>query len=80
MKKRKPHHKVLGMYFTEDEKLREDYRDLMLERYLAETNDDLWEALGILRWRLEQAELEESYEECAIIKDILKEFGYVSEE
>lgn len=77
MKKRQPY-KVLSLYFTEDEDLKADYRDLMLEKYLDFAHDDIWEALGMLRFRLEQAETEESYEECAIINDILNEFGQIS--
>lgn len=78
MKKHRPSNKVLGLYFAEDEELKADYRDIMLEKYLEFANDDIWEALGMLRFRLEMAEGEEQYEECAIINDILKEFGHVS--
>jgi hypothetical protein len=77
MKKKRQYTKVLALYFGDDEQLRADYRDLMLERYLDETNDDLWEALGLLRWRLQLAEKQEQFEECAIIKDILEEFEHI---
>ena len=67
---------VLGMYFTEDEKFKQDFRDIMLEKYLHQANDDLNEALGMLAWRLEIAEEQGEYEECAIIKDVLQYFDY----
>ena len=66
--------KILGLYFSDDERLRSEYRDLMLEKYLDEANDDFDEALALLRFRLELATHEEAYEECAIIIDILEEF------
>lgn len=66
--------KILGLYFSDDERLRSEYRDLMLEKYLDEADDDFDEALALLRFRLELATHEEAYEECAIIIDILEEF------
>jgi hypothetical protein len=52
-------------------------RDVMLEKYLDEADNDVSEALALLHFRLAIAEMEEAYEECAIIKDILDEFEYI---
>lgn len=76
MKRNSPR-KILGLYFDNDEELKKDYRDIMLDKYLEEADEDLFEALGMMRFRLDIAEQEEAYEECAIIKDVLKEFGHV---
>lgn len=51
-------------------------RDVMLEKYLNESENDVEEALALMAFRLEIAKREEAYEECAIIKDILEEFEY----
>lgn len=67
---------ILGLYFTEDERFKADFRDIMLEKYLDQADDNLNEALAMLAWRLEMAEEEGEYEECAIIKDVLQYFDY----
>jgi len=65
---------ILGLYFSDDDDLRQEYRNLMLEKYLEEADHDFDEALALLRFRLELATKQEAYEECAIIIDILEEF------
>jgi len=49
----------------------------MLNKYLDDTQDDVHEALAMLHFRLTIAEKQESFEECAIIKDILEQFEYI---
>ena len=66
--------KILGLYFSDDDDLRQEYRNLMLEKYLEEAEYDFDEALALLRFRLKLATKQEAYEECAIIIDILEEF------
>ena len=53
-------------------------RDIMFAKYVDQTDGDIQEALALMAWRMEQAQRQESYEECAIIKDILDEFEYLS--
>ena len=65
---------ILGLYFSDDDEIRQEYRSLMLEKYLDEAQYDFDEALALLRFRLEVATKQEAYEECAIIIDILEEF------
>lgn len=65
---------ILGLYFSDDDDLRQEYRNLMLEKYLEEAEYDFDEALALLRFRLKLATKQEAYEECAIIIDILEEF------
>jgi len=69
---------IIGLYFTEDETTREEFRDIMFAKYVDQTDGDIQEALALMAWRMEQAQRQESYEECAIIKDILDEFEYLS--
>lgn len=68
--------KIIGLYFTEDEKVRQQFRDIMLTKYLDEAQDDMEEALALMAFRYDIAKEEEAYEECAIIKDILDYFEY----
>jgi len=70
--------RIIGLYFTEDEQTREEFRDIMFSKYMDQTDGDMQEALALMAWRLQQAQSQESYEECAIIKDILDEFEYLS--
>lgn len=72
----KKHWKLIGLYFEDDPELKQEMRDIMLDKYLDQTDNDVSEALGMMAWRLEKAEGQESYEECAIIKDILDYFEY----
>ncbi len=65
------------MYFTTSKRMKRWCRDVMLEKYLDEADNDVSEALALLYFRLTIAEREEAYEECAIIKDILEEFEYI---
>ena len=69
--------KIIGLYFTEDEAVKQQFRDIMLERYLDEAQNDMEEALALLAFRYETALDQEAYEECAIIKDILDYFEYI---
>ena len=69
--------KIIGLYFTEDEEIKQEFRDIMLNKYLDDTQDDVHEALAMLHFRLTIAEKQESFEECAIIKDILEQFEYI---
>ena len=71
--------KIIGLYFTEDEAVKQQFRDIMLERYLDEAQNDMEEALALLAFRYETALDQEAYEECAIIKDILDYFEYFSD-
>ena len=72
----KKHWKLIVLYFGDDPELKQEMRDIMLDKYLDQTDNDVSEALGMMAWRLEKAEGQESYEECAIIKDILDYFEY----
>ena len=76
---RNPEWHIYGMYFTAKPRMRRWCRDVMLERYLGEADNDVSEALALMAFRLEIAIMQEAYEECAIIKDILHEFEYVPE-
>ena len=51
-------------------------RDVMLEKYLDEADNDVSEALALLHFRLAIAEMAEAYEECAIRIATLDEFDY----
>lgn len=73
----RPQWKVIGLYFTEVEEVKQEFRDIMLNKYLDDAHNDIEEALGMMYWRLLRAERQESYEECAIIKDILDEFEFI---
>lgn len=75
MKKRKEW-KIVGLYFTDDEALKRQFRDIMLEKYLDEADDDLEEALALMHFRYDMCKADEAYEECAIIKDIFDKFEY----
>jgi len=66
----------MSLYFTTSKRMKRWCRDVMLEKYLDEADNDVSEALALLHFRLAIAEMEEAYEECAIIKDILDEFEY----
>ena len=68
--------KIMSMYFTTSKRMKRWCRDVMLEKYLDEADNDVSEALALLHFRLAIAERDEAYEECAIIKDILEEFEY----
>ena len=68
--------KIIGLYFTEDERVKREFRDIMLQKYLDEANDDLDEALALMAFRYEMCHEQEAYEECAIIKDIFDKFEY----
>jgi len=68
--------KIIGLYFTDDEKVKREFRDIMLQKYLDEAGDDLEEALALMSFRYDMAHAEEAYEECAIIKDIFEHFEY----
>ena len=68
--------KIVGLYFTDDERLKKEFRDIMLHKYLEESDDDMEEALALMAFRYEIAKADEYYEECAIIKDILDYFEY----
>lgn len=69
------HWKVIGLYFSESEEIKKEFRDLMFTKYLDEAQDDIGEAIGMMRHRFWQAQRQESYEECAILKDILERLG-----
>lgn len=71
------HWKIMGLYFSESKRMKKWCRDVMLERYLDESENDVEEALALMAFRLQIALREEAYEECAIIKDILDEFEYI---
>ena len=71
--------KIIGLYFTEDEGVRQQFRDIMLTKYLDEAQEDMEEALALMHFRYDIAKEEEAYEECAIIKDILDYFEYFSD-
>ncbi len=68
--------KIIGLYFTENEKVKQEFRDIMLDRYLDESHNDVSEALALMAFRYEIALQEEAYEECAIMKDIFDYFEY----
>ena len=68
--------KIVGLYFTDDERLKKEFRDIMLQKYLDEADNDMEEALALMAFRYEIAIQDEYYEECAIIKDILDYFEY----
>ena len=76
--KRPKEWKIIGLYFTEDEKVKQEFRNIMLRRYFDEADNNLEEALALMAYRYDIAKEEEAYEECAIIKDILDEFEYFS--
>lgn len=78
MKKRK--WKIIGVYFNADEDTRQGFRDIMLEKYLDESMNDVEEALALMAFRYHVALREESYEECAIMKDIFDYFEYIPED
>ena len=69
------HWKVVGLYFSESEEIRKEFRDIMLTKYLEEADDNIQEAIALMWFRLSEAEYQESYEECAILKDILHRLG-----
>ena len=69
------HWKVIGLYFSESEEIKKEFRDLMFTRYLDEADDNVPEAIALMRHRFMQAQRQESYEECAILKDILERLG-----
>lgn len=71
--------KIIGLYFTEDERVKQEFRDIMIQKYLDESDNDLEEALALMAFRYDLAKHEEAYEECAIIKDILTYFEYESD-
>ena len=68
--------KIIGLYFTENEKVKQEFRDIMLNKYLDESHNDVSEALALMAFRYEIALQEEAYEECAIMKDIFDYFEY----
>ena len=68
--------KIIGLYFTENERVKQEFRDIMLDRYLDESHNDVSEALALMAFRYEIALQEEAYEECAIMKDIFDYFEY----
>lgn len=69
--------KIIGLYFTENEKVKQEFRDIMLNKYLDESHNDVSEALALMAFRYEIALQEEAYEECAIMKDIFDYFEYI---
>lgn len=69
--------KIIGLYFTENERVKQEFRDIMLDRYLDESHNDVSEALALMAFRYEIALQEEAYEECAIMKDIFDYFEYI---
>ena len=66
----------MSLYFSKSKRMQQWCRDVMLEKYLEESENDVAEALALMAFRLQIAEKQEAYEECAIIKDILDEFEY----
>ena len=60
-----------------DEETKQGFRDIMLEKYLDESMNDVEEALALMSFRYEIALREEAYEECAIMKDIFDYFEYI---
>ena len=68
--------KIIGLYFTENERVKQEFRDIMLNKYLEESHNDVSEALALMAFRYEIALQEEAYEECAIMKDIFDYFEY----
>jgi len=69
------HWKVIGLYFTESEEVKKEFRDMMFTKFLDDADDNVPEAIALMWWRLAEAEYQESYEECAILKDILHKLG-----
>lgn len=69
--------KIIGLYFTENERVKQEFRDIMLNKYLDESHNDVSEALALMAFRYEIALQEEAYEECAIMKDIFDYFEYI---
>ena len=69
--------KIIGLYFTENERVKQEFRDIMLNKYLEESHNDVSEALALMAFRYEIALQEEAYEECAIMKDIFDYFEYI---
>lgn len=69
--------KIISVYFKADEETRQGFRDIMLEKYLDESMNDVEEALALMAFRYEIALREEAYEECAIMKDIFDYFEYI---
>jgi hypothetical protein len=68
--------KIIGVYFSADEETKASFRDIMLQKYIDESQNDVEEALAMMAFRYEVALRDEAYEECAIMKDIFDYFEY----
>jgi len=68
--------KIIGIYFEADEETRQGFRNIMLEKYIDESQNDIEEALAMMAFRYKVALRDEAYEECAIMKDIFDYFEY----
>jgi len=75
MKKRE--WKIIGVYFEADESTKEEFRRIMMDKFISESDNDVEEALALMAFRYSIALREEAYEECAIMKDIFDYFEYI---
>ena len=69
--------KIIGLYFEQNTVTQAQFREMMIDKYLEEADNDLEEALALMAFRYRTALSEESYEECAILKDIFEYFEYI---